>query len=374
MFTFEDQSVSDAFFGENDIIGIFAETSIVKTTETEDGYVEKSTPINFLGYFDDIRIAKKEVLEYPSKFDYHGNSTGYWLYAKNSGQIRKFYTFYNSLNPMIMNRSWNRMKTGASGAPTNPDFYKIKKIPFDIDPILPSRWSGYPSTDEELDWTKRFRDELLLELEEWGFDDPILAMSGNGSYCIANVDYHMEDFRYIKRFVTYLSDLKRFDKFRMHAHLDKNVTPRQMCKFFGTRTKKGKQVKDQGRVWRVSHIEHLGSLIPAGIDVIENLRLNFPDQDSFIYSGDDWNLDEWLFKHPEVVIIGEPLSYGDGSYRYILEMCPFCGRRSTGEIYLLWTPESDNYYPKFNCPHPGCDSLRFKQFKQMIERGHYDEI
>jgi len=277
------------------------------------------------------------------------------------------------VNPLLLSRAENFMRYGGKqSVPRSQDILALRFFPVDLDPVLPSNYAGHPSTDGELSWTQDHREGLIIELKKFGFHNPILAMSGNGSYLIYVLDYwSVECLKYLKRLLEHLRHEDKFNKFAMHSLVDTHIQANQMMKLWGSMVRRGKQVVDvprgNQRLYRECYIEEIPSQFkPAGQDTLNLLVDRFPDplpRSSINISSDGFDPEDWCFSHG--VGIRKIVDYGEDTYRFILEECPFCGNGKKDEVYLLWS--SGYVRPRFACPHSSCEGLGWKQFRLMSD-------
>lgn len=377
MFTLKQKEVFDLFY-DGAICPVFIRTGHYRIKHDDEGNAEKVF-LNFWGYFDSFRKFYRDQFGNINRLDYTGNSWGSWLHVRLSNLQDKCYVFYNPVNPLLFSLAENLMKHGGKQTvPRTHDILALRWYPIDLDAVLPAAYAGHPSTNGELAWTQDHREDLIIELQKFGFYNPILAMSGNGSYLIYRLDnWSVECLKYLRRLLEHLHNDDTFKKYTMHSIVDTHLQANQMMKMWGSLVRKGKQVLDvpegKRRLYRECYIEELPSQFkPAGQDVLDLLMDRFPDPLPRSFSNnfdDNFDPEAWCYTHN--VVIKKIIDYGDDTYRFILQECPFCGNGGKDEVYLLW---SQNYSrPRFVCPHSSCEGLGWKQFRQMVERGHYDE-
>src|SRR5258708_16945859 len=118
------------------------------------------------GYFDDLEKLAKAALSY-------------------DGSAEGIYFTVNSVNPGLLARANNRVKTYAEHTTSDHDILKRTNFPIDFDPVRPA---GISSTKEEHQAALIRAWACCLWLNVQGWSEPVFASSGNGAHLIYPID------------------------------------------------------------------------------------------------------------------------------------------------------------------------------------------
>ena len=159
------------------------------------------------GYFDDLSAAAKAVAP--------------WDGITSIGMVA------NPVNPALLARATNRLKTYAKHTTKDGDIVRRAWFLTDFDPERPA---DIAATDAELAQALRRRDEAVAFLEGFGFPPPVLTMSGNGGHA------------------DWLVDLPNTDDVRI---LFERALKALATKFTDNAVKVDESVFNAARVWKV---------------------------------------------------------------------------------------------------------------------------
>ncbi|MDY0280873.1 MAG: hypothetical protein RBR35_09970 [Salinivirgaceae bacterium] len=234
--TFYDEDVWHHFVAPDEVV----EMRILKATGRfpSGEYFRRQT---ISGYFDDYTSFRK-ALAMIENFEYSG----------------AYFTLH-MIDPRLIGRAFNRLKI--SDLTTNDsNILYYNWLPLDFDPVRPA---GISSSDSELKEALALRDHVVpVIMERYGFDPPILAMSGNGCHALFRLNDWpaVEEYRnYVKGTIGAISDEFSTDR----VNIDKSVwNPARIWKLYGTQSRKGDPVPAgkfrEARPHRESYIESLG--------------------------------------------------------------------------------------------------------------------
>ncbi len=174
------------------------------------------------GYFDDFKLLADSASRYGSV-------------------ARGAYVTLNAVNPVLLARASNRLRTVGKKDPltSDSDILSRRWLPIDLDPVRPS---GISSTDQEhtlaIERAVQIRQALCRE----GWPDPIVGDSGNGAHLLYRVELPCSDNELVKRCLQALAG--RFDDDRVK--IDQKVfNPSRIWKLYGTVSRKGDNVADR---------------------------------------------------------------------------------------------------------------------------------
>jgi hypothetical protein len=144
----------------------------------------------------------------------------------------------------------NRVRALGEKDPTTADHDVLRRrwLPIDCDPKRPA---GISSSDEEHELALDRAFEIREALWDQGWDEPILADSGNGAHLLYPIDVAAQDDGFVKGT---LDDLAR--RFSDTAvSIDQTVfNPARIWKLYGTVARKGDHAPIVGRPHRLARI------------------------------------------------------------------------------------------------------------------------
>lgn len=186
-------------------------------------------PVTMSGYFNDFKLLANAACKY-------------------GGAAKGVYVTLNPVNPALLARASNRLRTAGKNDPLTSDADIIKRrwLPIDLDPVRPS---GISSTDQEHSVAIERAFQIREELRDDGWPAPIFGDSGNGGHLLYRVELPANDDELVKRCLLGLA--RRFDDDRVK--IDQKVfNPSRIWKLYGTVSRKGDSVVD--RPHRLAHV------------------------------------------------------------------------------------------------------------------------
>ncbi len=156
------------------------------------------------------------------------------------------YCTLNPCNPALLARASNRLTTGVCRT-KDSEIAEVRHIFVDADPIRPA---GISSTDAEKKAALELLRIVYQDLQKKGWEEPLVADSGNGGHLIYQVDSDCAGL--IPDFLKALNY-----KFSTDAvNIDTTVgNPARLVKIYGTMTRKGDSIPD--RPHRIAKILNL---------------------------------------------------------------------------------------------------------------------
>ena len=188
----------------------------------------------------------------------------------------------------------------------------------DIDPV---RAAGTSTSEEQIDVAKAKGNEVYAFMKRLGFEDPIVAFSGNGVHLLYSVGLWMneENKKLVKDCLAVLALFFSDDQVSIDTA---NFNPARVCKLYGTLAQKGANTPE--RPHRMSYIVQAPEK-PKQNDkaLLQKLAgyLPMPEKPQGYnrFNPMGFDLDQWLDEHG---LRYTKASYGSGT-KYILEHCPF---------------------------------------------------
>lgn len=314
------------------------------------------------------------------------NISGYFTNAENAINALESYNFRDTANWQIY-FSLNKINTACYSREQCNKFissnYGNKLITTSDNDILNYEWllldfdterpSGTSSSNEELEKSHQKAVNVYQTLKEYGFSEPITALSGNGYHLLYKVNFENtpENVQLVKSF---LGTLNRLYSDNM-VKIDTSVfNPARICKLYGTIAAKGTPTAErphrQAKILTVPAelSETSRDLLQSFVNEHEqpkektnNRRL--PQR----YSGTSFNLADWLSEH-NVPIRSTDTKNGDNYY--ILESCPFNPEHTGKDSAVIQKADGTLC---FNCFHNSCSDKTWKDFRLFYEPTAYDK-
>ncbi|PWR73154.1 hypothetical protein ACKUB1_11690 [Methanospirillum stamsii] len=282
----------------------------------------------------------------------------------NMPGISGIYVTLNQVNPALLSRCANRIKTAGKKEPQTGDGDITNRcwLPIDIDPLRPS---GISSSDKEhtaaLNRAEIIRDYLF----GLGFPDPVMADSGNGAHLLYRIDLpnDPESSDIVK------GCLKTLDLFFSDTDcaVDTSVfNPSRIWKLYGTRSRKGDHTDERPhRVSEIIHVPEAMSVVPVSslIQLASQLQTDTTDKrpaEGMSSSGKP-DLAAWLTRYG--------LSYTEKPYQvgrlFIFDQCPFSNAHKDGAYAIQFA----NGAIFTGCHHNSCggNTQRWHELRGRFE-------
>lgn len=247
---------------------------------------------------------------------------------------------------------------------TDSDIFCYDWLMVDIDP---QRAAGTSSSDSQINQAKLKGNEVYTFLKKNGFEEPVVAFSGNGVHLLYRICLKIDEEN--KKIVK--DCLSVLDLFFSDAEMKvdtANFNPARICKFYGTQAQKGANTEE--RPHRMSYIIRSPEK-PVQNDkaLLQKLAgyLPMPElpQRYNNYNPTRFDLDEWLNQYG---LRYTKASYGNGT-KYILEQCPFDGSHTGKDACIFMM---SNGAIGFHCFHNSCSGRTWQDVRRMYEPGAYD--
>ena len=314
------------------------------------------------------------------------NISGYFTNAENAINALESYNFRDTANWQIY-FSLNKINTACYSREQCNKFissnYGNKLITTSDNDILNYEWllldfdterpSGTSSSNEELEKSHQKAVNVYQTLKEYGFSEPITALSGNGYHLLYKVNFENtpENVQLVKNF---LGTLNRLFSDNM-VKIDTSVfNPARICKLYGTIAAKGTPTAER------PHRQAKILTVPAELsETSRDLLQSFVNEHEQTkektnnrrlpqrYSGTSFNLADWLSEH-NVPIRSTDTKNGDNYY--ILESCPFNPEHTGKDSAVIQKADGTLC---FNCFHNSCSDKTWKDFRLFYEPTAYDK-
>lgn len=154
------------------------------------------------------------------------------------------YNVFMSLNEIIQDvsaRSANHLKEWAKETLKDEEVVRRRWILVDLDPVRPA---GVSSTDEELEYAEELSETVKSYLSDYGFSEPVSALSGNGYHLLYPIDLpnDRDSAELIKKFLMALDVKLSTEKVKV----DKTTyNAARITKLYGTMACKGDNTEER---------------------------------------------------------------------------------------------------------------------------------
>lgn len=309
--------------------------------------LKKNPKRTISGYFHDVDTAVRALMD--SKLDLRGFNV---------------YMTLNEITPECYDRS-QKNKMIVPEVTTADEVITIYKWLFiDLDPVRPTDLS---STDEQINKAKTKARKILAYMKTIGFEDPVIAMSGNGIHLLYRIALAKNDNNtdLIQKCLQALSLMFSDDEVKVDTA---NFNPARICKLYGTLAQKGSGTEE--RPHRMSYIIKVPDVInKTSKPYIEKLAAELPQvekpQEYNNYAPAKFDVKDWMHKHG--------LSYSekaDGNYtKYILDCCPFNSDHKAPDSMITVGASGAI---GFKCLHNSCQDKKWKDVRLLFEPHAYD--
>lgn len=232
----------------------------------------------------------------------------------------------------------------------------------DLDPV---RVTGTSSTDKQLALAKSKARTVSAYLKRQGFEDPVVAMSGNGYHLLYHVELKVDREPMVERFLKALDLMFSDDDIKIDTA---NYNPARICKLYGTLAQKGTGTDE--RPHRMSYIcsvpEEIRITSAAYIQkVADTLPQKEEPQPYNHYNPTKFDIRDWMGKHN--------LRYtekGGKEYtRFVLDECPFNHNHKAPDSMITIGPSGAI---GFKCQHDSCSDKTWRDVRLMFEPDAYD--
>lgn len=279
---------------------------------------------------------------------------------------RNVYITLQAIKPECYGRRQRDAFKAASTTTSDNDILGYDWLFVDIDPKRPSETS---STNEQLQMAKSRANEVYTYLKKHNFEDPIVAMSGNGIHLLYKIKLKKDDKtkELIQDCLNALDMLFSDDDVKIDTA---NFNPARICKLYGTLAQKGADTIEQPH--RMSGIVKVPSEIKTtDAGYLKKLAAVFPkrpkDAPKYGYGrNDNFSVRNWLMDNN---IHFREASWSNGD-KFILDCCPFDSSHKGKDAAVF---QSKDGIPGFKCFHDSCADKTWTDFRNLVEPGYKDK-
>lgn len=308
--------------------------------------LKKSPKRTWSGYFKDPELAADEL----EKMDLRGLNTYFTL---------------NEIDEACYSRTQHDKIIMAPEATTSDENISSYQWLFiDLDPKRPADIS---STDEELSAAKELAKRVYAYLKKKCFEDPIVAMSGNGMHLLYNIALKNseENANLIQNCLQALSLMFSTDLIKVDTA---NFNPARICKLYGTLSQKGAGTEE--RPHRMTYIISVPDEIkPTRKPYLEKLAAELPQKEApqkyNNFRPSTFDAREWMDKHG---LRYTEKADGKDYKKFILDCCPFNSEHKAPDSMITVGPSGAI---GFKCFHNSCQGKTWKDVRLLFEPDAY---
>ena len=276
------------------------------------------------------------------------------------------YFTLNTLDEDLYSRlQHDRFIAGAKGS-DDSDVLGYDWLFIDLDP---ERKTGISSSREEIQEAFDLAKRVGQFLKNYGFEDPVKAISGNGAHLLyrinlANTDANKE---LIEKCLKALSMLFDTDKVKVDTSI---YNQSRVCKLYGTLAQKG--ASTEKRPHRMSRI--IGDVQDVKVTdkaFLEKLAAELPQEEAAKpsaynnYKPSEFDIENWMDTHG-IRYNAKPWNSG---MKYILEECPFDSSHKAPDSMIT---KSASGAIGFKCLHSHCQNYHWRELRLKFEPDAYD--
>ena len=268
------------------------------------------------------------------------------------------YFTLNELDKSLLARAANRMKTSAVST-ADANITRRRWMLVDLDAERPA---GISATDAEKEAALAKAREIYGYLQRCGFENPVVADSGNGAHLLYRIDLPSES-DLVERILKHLA--AEFDD--PSVNVDTSVfNPARITKLYGTIAAKGDDTPD--RPHRASSLLSIPETIKTTPEAkCAKLAARLVEmQPAYVSRPNGSEFDVVGFLRSNGLEF-EERGHKDGT-KYVLSQCPFNPDHKAPDSAVFVTSSGFG----FKCFHNSCQGNDWKKFRQLFEPEAYD--
>ena len=232
----------------------------------------------------------------------------------------------------------------------------------------PERAKGVSSSEEELEAARQLGRQIYKYMKATGWNDPIIAESGNGVHLLYKVAIAAEGrSELIKGCLQALDIMFSTDAVKVDTT---TFNPARICKLYGTLAKKGANTAD--RPHRMSRIIYQPQqLAQNDIELVKALAAKAPKADEPArannYQPKSFDLRSWIQMHG--IGVKQEVSWNGGT-KYVLDHCVFDPAHKNKDAAIIQTADGKICY---TCFHASCSDKHWKEVRLLFEPDAYSK-
>lgn len=281
-------------------------------------------------------------------------------------QGESYFVTLNHINDDCYNRiQRDKFVDPPENTTADTDIIGYNWILVDLDPV---RTTGVSSSAEELEKARKMGQRVYSFLKHEGFEDPVIAMSGNGYHLLYSVALRaIEEHEVLVQNFLKAVSLQFSDEF---VQVDTtNFNPSRVCKLYGTVAQKGTGTDE--RPHRMSYIvsrpQEIKTTRKAYIEKVAGyLPKEERPQRYNNYQPAQFDVVDWMSKHG---IRYKEKPAGDYT-KYVLDECPFNHNHKAPDS-MITVGRSGAI--GFRCLHNSCQGYGWHDLRLLFEPDAYDD-
>lgn len=301
-------------------------------------------------------------------------ASGYFKNADALLEAFKLYDLRNTnvyitlqqINNALFSRQQSNKFIAGANSTQDHEVSGYKWLFIDLDPERPT---GISSSDDELKKSFELAKKVKRFLSNYGFEDPVRAVSGNGAHLLyrINLANTEENKELIEKCLKALSMLFDTDDVKVDTA---NFNQSRVCKLYGTLAQKGANTSE--RPYRMSRL--IGNLLDARAtdkSFLEKLAAELPTDEPAKpsaynnYKPSEFDIEDWMQKYG--------LRYNakswNGGVKYILDECPFDSSHKAPDSMIT---RSASGALGFKCLHNHCQGYHWNDLRLKFEPDAYE--
>lgn len=276
-------------------------------------------------------------------------------------------TFYQSMN-RIDSGCYSRAQREVlmpypKETTSDKDIVGYTWILIDADPVRPS---GVSATNEEKESAHQVAIAVFRHLRKLGFNDPIVADSGNGFHLLYRIQAELSSKDEIADFLRVLDMWFSTESVLIDTAV---YNPARITKLYGTKARKGADTPE--RPHRVSRILYVPSQIQATsmalVRTVANEKAKLVPSVPFSgkHAAAPFDMDTFLASHH--IDVAKKVQ-SNGTTKYVLKECPFNPEHKAPDAAVF--VRSDGCLG-FKCLHNSCSDYSWHDFRAKIDPTAY---
>lgn len=276
------------------------------------------------------------------------------------------YITLQQINSALFSRQQSNRFVAGANSTQDHEVSGYKWLFIDLDPERPT---GISSSDYELKKSFELAKKVKGFLSNYGFAEPVRAISGNGAHLLYRINLANTDDNknLIEKCLKALSMLFDTDEVKVDIA---NFNQSRVCKLYGTMAQKGASTSD--RPHRMSRL--IGDILDAKVtdkSFLEKLAGELPSDEPVKpssynnYKPSEFDIEDWMNRYG--------LRYNakpwNGGVKYILEECPFDPSHKAPDSMIT---KSANGALGFKCLHNHCQCYHWRDLRLKFEPDAYE--
>jgi len=277
------------------------------------------------------------------------------------------YITLNEVNEALYSRSQCDKFVANTNTTNDQEIDSFQWLFIDFDPVRPA---GISSSDDELALALERKDAVKAYLHEFGFSDPVEAISGNGYHLLYRISLpnNDESIQIVSGCLSALANKFNTDAVKVDTT---NCNPSRICKLHGTLAQKGANTKK--RPHRMSRLLNVPGVIQTtSKDFLLALSAQneqpakiAPQTRAQKKTSSEFDLRDFMLRNG----MTSKEDIGRDCTMYLLDSCPFNSNHMNGDAKIF---HYTNGAIAFKCHHNSCKSKTWQDVRTLYEPDAYD--